>query len=221
MKFCILFFCFFISSVSAEEVLFSKALMALQENQVEEASRLFSEFLKLNPESESGRFNLALSFYRQNKMPDPARAYWRQILFKNPYSLQTREALSLIGDKKYFWLWIPEDFILALMALSWVIFIFLKKTSMVFHIGVPLWMIVHVFSGYYFYHRFGNYGNLIQDCQVFSAPDFKAPVLFEQKSGALVKELDKKDEVRDWSHVKISTTKSGWIRSSFILSLKF
>ena len=68
---------------------------------------------------------------------DPARAYWRQILFNNPYSRQTKEALNTIEDKKYFWLWIPQDFVLGLIALSWfiLILIFLKKPFWLFNGG--------------------------------------------------------------------------------------
>ncbi|MDE0120079.1 MAG: hypothetical protein OXM55_08760 [Bdellovibrionales bacterium] len=222
-KFWPLLLFLFISSTLAQDKLFSKALLSLQEGQTEEASRLFSEFLEINPESESGRFNLALSFYRQKQAPDPARAYWRQILFKNPYSLQTRAALNSVEDKKYFWLWIPEDMLLAFMALSWIILLFLlfkKKSGAMFPLGISLWVIAHVFSAYYFYHRFENYGSLIKTCKVFSAPDSKAPVLFEQKAGTLVKVREKNSPLKTWSQVQISPTKTGWVKTSFILPLK-
>ena len=222
-KLCSLLLCLFISSALAEESLFSKGLFALQKGQTKEASRLFSEFLEINPESESGRFNLALSFYRQKQAPDPARAYWRQILFKNPYSVQTRAALNSIEDKKYFWLWIPEDLFLILMALSgmWVLFLLFKKKSRVLlRLGISLWVMVNIFSSYYFYHRFENYGSLIKTGSVFSAPDFGAPILFEQKAGTMVKIQNKNISLENWSQIRISQTKVGWIPSSFILPIK-
>ncbi|MDE0518593.1 MAG: hypothetical protein OXH36_03425 [Bdellovibrionales bacterium] len=218
-----LLFCVFVSSALAQEGLFSKALLALQKGQAKEASRLFSEFLEINPESESGRFNLALSLYRQKQAPDPARAYWRQVLFKNPYNSQTRAALNSIKDKKYFWLWIPADLFLALMAFSGVMVLFLlfkKKLGSVFQWTLFLWVIVHAFSAYYFYHRFENYGSLIQSCQVFSAPSSKAPVLFEQEAGALVKVQDKNSSLKSWSQIRISPSKIGWVPSAFILPIK-
>ena len=49
---------------------------------------------------------------------------------------------------------------------------------------------------------------------VLSAPDAKAPVLFEQKAGALVTVLPKKDKLQEWSHIEISPSK----RAGFILT---
>lgn len=222
MRFYILLFCFFTLSARAEESLFNKALTSLQNNKPQEAIHLFSEFLKTNPQSEAGLFNLALSFYRQSGKKDPARAYWRQILFKNPYSLQTKEALNIIEDKKYFWIWLPADLILGLMALSWLalVFILFKKKLPALRLWIPVWLIVHGFSSYYFYHRLRNYSTLMQDSMILSAPDAKAPVLFEQTAGALVRVLPQKDHLQEWSHIQISPTKKGWLHSNLLLPLK-
>ena len=222
MRFYSLLFLFFTLSAQAEEDLFNKALSHLQNNKTQEAIHLFSEFLKTNPQSEAGLFNLALSFYRQSGKKDPARAYWRQILFKNPYNLQTKDALNAIEDKKYFWLWLPEDLVLGLMALSWMILIFtlFKKKLPALRLWIPVWLIVHGFSSYYFYHRLSNYSTLMQDSTILSAPDAKAPVLFEQPAGALVKVLPKKNHLTEWSHIQISPTKKGWLHSNRLLPLK-
>ena len=222
MRFSLLFFCFFVGSANATEDLFNKALINLQDNKPEEASRLFSEFLKTEPASEAGLFNLALSLYRQSGKKDPARAYWRQILFNNPYSRQTKEALNSIEDKKYFWVWIPQDLVLGLIALSWfiLILIFFKKNFFAFRWWIPIWFIFHGFSFYYFYYRMGNYSTLMQDSMVLSAPDTTAPVLFEQKAGAMVKVLPKKDNLQEWSHIEISPGKRGWLHAHLLLPLK-
>ncbi len=218
----ILFFCFFAGSAQATEDLFNKALTNLQDNKPEEASRLFSEFLKTKPQSEAGLFNMALSLYRQSGKEDPARAYWRQVLFQNPYNRQTREALNLIEDKKYFWLWIPQDFILGLIAFSWfiLIFLFFKKKFLALRWWLPVWFIVHGFSSYYFYFRTGNYSTLMQDSMVLSAPDVTAPALFEQTAGVLVKVLPEKNDLQKWSHIETSTGKRGWLHSHLLLPLK-
>ena len=222
MKFFVLFFCFFVGSADATEDLFNKALTNLQDNKPAEAARLFSDFLKTKPASEAGLFNLALSLYRQDEKKDPARAYWRQILFNNPYNQQTREALNLIEDKKYFWLWTPPDFIMGLMAFSWLIFIllFFKKKFFSLRWWIPVWLVVHGFSSYYFYLRMGNHSTLMQDSMVLSAPDTTAPVLFEQTAGVLVKVLPEKDPLPNWSHIETSPGKRGWLHSRLLLPLK-
>ena len=217
----ILFFCVFIGSAQAEEALFNKALTHLQENQPEEAIHLFSDFLKTEPKSEIGRFNLALSFYKQSGNKDPARAYWRQMLFENPYNPQVKAALNALKDKKYFWLWWPSDLILFLMVLSWVILIFLlfkKKSAAI--MWLPVWIVAHSFSAWYFYHRLGNYSSLMADSRVLSAPDDKASVLFRQEAGALVKVLGKAGDSQEWSHIQVSFAKSGWLSSDRLLPLK-
>ena len=220
---CIFLLCFSVGSAAEEEeALFNKALKALQEDRIEEAAGLFSAFLKIKPQSQAGRFNLALSLYRQNQNQGIAQAYWRQILFENPYSLQTKIALKAVGDKKYFWLWLPVDLILALMALSWgalILFLFQKKLFAA-RLWIPVGLLIHCFGAYYFYHRRGNYSSLIQDSVVLSAPDLKAPVLFEQKAGVLLKVLQEKNGLQKWSHVQISPTKSGWLYSHLLLPLK-
>lgn len=221
MRFLILLFCFFIGSTKATADLFDKALTNLQDNKPEEASRLFSEFLKTNPDSEAGRFNLALSLYRHSGKKDPARAYWRQILFNNPYSRQTKEALISIEDKKYFWLWIPKDLTLGLMSFSWLVLIFFlfKKNFFTLRLWIPVWFIIHGFSAYYFYYRMGDHSTLMRNSMVLSAPDSKAPILFEQKAGALVKILPKKKYLPEWSHIEV-LGKRGWLPSHLLLSLK-
>lgn len=201
------------------KVLFEKALNQLKNNNPSSASKLFSKLLKTHPESKSGRFNLALSLYQQPDKKDQARAILRQVLFEDPYHAQTRSLLKQLKDKKYFWLWIPEDFILALMALglSGLIFAIFRKSLPIFRLGVGLFLIFQGFGAYYFYLRALNYGSLKQDSPVLSGPDPSAPVLFEQKAGTLLKALSMKTQ-EGLIHVQISNNR-GWLNASKFLPL--
>ncbi len=217
-----LFYFFWTSFTLAvgSEDLFYEALVTLQKGQAEQAGRMFSEFLKTHPQSLSGRFNLALSLYRQTENPDPARAYWRQILFEDPYNKQIKDILNTFGDTLPFWLLWPKDLFLALIALSWIVLLlaFFKNKELVY-LCLPVWLIAQGLSAYYFYHRLGSYSSLMQDSVVLSAPDSKAPVLFKQKSGALVKVLAVENRSKKWSHVQISPAKTGWLESNVLLPL--
>ena len=210
-----------VTDVSEKEV-FNKALAALQEERTEEASLLFLEFLKLKPFSEVGRFNLALSYWKSEKK-GLALAYFRELLFENPYNQSSKIALKKLGDKQYLWLWLPVDLILAVIALSWGIFIFVlfKKRFSVLYLYIPVLLGFHCFSLWYFYCHSNDYATLIQDAVVLSAPDPKAPVLFEQKAGVFLKILPKKTSFPEWTPVQIpSLQQRGWLYSRFLQPLK-
>ncbi len=210
-----------VADISEKEV-FNKALAALQEERTEEAGLLFLEFLKLKPFSEVGRFNLALS-YLQSEKKGLALAYFRELLFENPYNQSSKMALKKLGDKPYLWLWLPVDLILAVIALSWGIFIFVlfKKRFSVLYFYIPVFLGLHGFSFWYFYCRSADYATLIQDAVVLSAPDPKAPVLFEQKAGVFLKILPKKTNFPEWTPVQIpSVQQRGWLYSRFLQPLK-
>ena len=66
------------------------------------------------------QFNKGLSFYQQGQ-EGLAKAYWRPVLFQRPYDSQIQLALKTVGDKKYFWLWIPEDLVLLVISLCFLI----------------------------------------------------------------------------------------------------
>ena len=209
-------------STLSEQELFNKALTFLQEGRSEEAIPFFLEFLKLKPFSEAGRFNLALS-YLQSEKKGLALAYLRQLIFQNPYHRSAKVALKKLGDKKYFWLWFPMDLTLVLIALSWGIFIFIlfrKKNSLVY-LYMPVFLVVHCFSGGYFYYRLANYVTLTKDSVILSAPDPKAPALVEQKAGVLLKKLSQKPYLPKWIPVKIPVSgQKGWLYSPLVQPLK-
>ena len=73
--------------------------------------------------TEATQFNKGLSFYQQGQ-EGMAKAYWRSVLFQNPYNRQVRLALNKVQDERYFWLWIPEDIALLLMALVFFVLCF-------------------------------------------------------------------------------------------------
>ena len=206
------------------KALFEEALKALKEGHAEQAEIWFSEFLKTKPGSEAARYNLALSLYRQDGKEGLAQAYWRQILFKNPYHLQSRAGLKTLGDRAYFWLWLTEDMVLALMALSWaaLILALFKKRLYLARSWVFTGLVVHGLGAGYFYFRRGNYSTVVRDCSVLSAPDSAASVLFKQKAGVFLKvkkELSKKGDSLQWSHVQGFRGKSGWLSSCCLLPL--
>ena len=237
-----LFFSFAGKAFAGEaETLFQSALLKLQEGKTKESSALFYEFLKIRPDSLSARFNLAISLYRQSAKPDPARAYLRQVLFKKPYNKQVRAFLRELKDKEYFWLWLPKDLVLILMALSWLSIlpfrafwkllkplrskkaVFLQKAGKNKVLRFSCWAFFLCAQGFgvlYFYHRRAPYGTLIQDSVVLSAPSEAAPALFKEKAGALIRLLPvRKKNLSGWSHVQISRSKSGWLRSDTFLPL--
>ena len=74
----------------------------------------------LNSTSLSEKYNKGLSFYQQGRV-GLAKAYWRAVLFQKPYNGTVRSALKAVEDKKYFWLWVPEDFALALIAFGFFV----------------------------------------------------------------------------------------------------
>ncbi len=203
------------NSLLTAKAIFDKGLKTLK-SQPAEAEKLFSLYLKSYPDSLPGRFNLALSFYQQTGKKDLARAYLRQILFENPYHTPTRTFLKNLNDKKYFWLWIPEDLILSIMALSGMLLIlalFKKVRTLIW----PLFFIIQSLGGYYFFHRLRDYSSLTKDSLALSAPDPKAPILFEIKAGALTRTLFH-DQEEGLSHVQISANR-GWVKSSYLLPI--
>lgn len=172
--------------------------------------------------SQKELFNRALYLYQQDKLQSKSKAYFRQILFQNPYNIQTKQVLQKLGDKKYFWLWIPPDFILILLFCSYSIFmvlIFFKKQLWVYGY-LPFLFISSFFGIYYFYQRNLDHYSLIQDTVVLSAPHLKAPILFKQKAGVVLKVLSKNYKVTHWSHVEISNTQSGWLSSKILIPVK-
>ncbi len=210
---------FAFSATKEKKALFEKALTHFKNNKFSESSAIFLSLLKTQPESEALRFNLALSLYQKTGKKDPARAYLRQILFENPYHAQARELLKNLEDKKYFWLWIPEDFILALMALGLggMIFAIFRKSLFLFRLGAGFFLILWGFSAYYFYPRITHYGSLKQDSSLLSGPDSSAPVLFEPKAGSLLKVLSP-ETPEGLIHVQIAKNK-GWLQSEDFLPL--
>ena len=221
MKFFIYFLIFSLLPLlafSTEETSLNKALTVLEQGKVKQAQHLFSKILKEQKNSQEARFNLALFLYQKTGKTAWAKAYWRQILFENPYSQQTKEALKKVKDKKYFWLWLPGDLVLALMALSLGIFLFLfyKKQGIIFSLFIIL--ITHSFGIYYFFHRFGNYSTVIQDSPILNAPDPQASVQFSEKAGTLLKILP--DSLPAWSHVQFSNNQRGWISTKHLIPVK-
>ena len=166
------FFIYFLVAISTpftfsmEEKELNKALTLLEQGKVQQVKSLFSQYIQSQKNSKQTRFDLALSLQKAEK-PAWAKAYWRQILFENPYSQQTKKALKLVEDKKYFWLWLPGDFVLTLMVLSLGVFLLLlyKKQGITFSLFIIL--ITHSFGLYYFFHRFSHYNTLLQDSPVF------------------------------------------------------
>ncbi len=234
----VLFICLFFSfaaKAQSPKALFDKAVLKLSKGETKESSALFYEFLKLDPNSLSARFNLALSLYRQSAKPDPARAYLRQILFEKPYNKEVKVFLRKLGDKKYFWLWIPKDIVLILAALALLFILpfrgqrlkegagsFYDKTvtnkSLKFFCFL-FFVCIESFSVAYFYFRAEPMGTLIKDLPVLSAPVKNAGVLFEGKAGALARLLPVKQKPSGWILVRIPSSGSGWIGSQAFLPL--
>ena len=217
------FFIYFLITIltpfafSIEEKELNKALTLLEQGKIQEVQSLFSQYVKAQKNSKQARFNLALSLQKSEKIAW-AKAYWRQILFENPYSQQTKKALRFVEDKNYFWLWLPSDLVLVLMALSFGIFLFLfyKKQGIIFSLFIIL--ITHSFGIYYFFHRFSNYGTVIQDSPIFNAPDSQASIQSSEKAGALLKVLP--DSLPEWSHVKHPNNQRGWIPTKYLIPVK-
>ena len=219
MKFFIYFLIIIPTSFafSMEEKELNKALTLLEQGKVQQVRSLFSQYIKSQKNSKQARFDLALSLQKSGKVAW-AKAYWRQILFENPYSQQTKKALKLVEDKKYFWLWLPSDFVLALMALSLGIFLFFfyKKQGITFSLFIIL--ITHSFGIYYFFHRFNNYNTLLQESSILSAPDSQASVQSSEKAGALLKTWP--ESLPEWSHVKLPNNQRGWIPTKYLIPVK-
>ena len=217
------FFIYFLVAISTpftfsmEEKELNKALTLLEQGKVQQVKSLFSQYIQSQKNSKQTRFDLALSLQKAEK-PAWAKAYWRQILFENPYSQQTKKALKLVEDKKYFWLWLPGDFVLTLMVLSLGVFLLLlyKKQGITFSLFIIL--ITHSFGLYYFFHRFSHYNTLLQDSPVLNAPDSQASVEFSEKAGALLKTLP--DSLPEWSHVKLPNNQRGWIPTKYLIPVK-
>ena len=214
-------------STQPSEDFFNQGLNYLQKNQDKKARHSFKEYLKKNPKSLSARFNLALSFYQQSvreeqaHLKELARAYFRQVLFENPYHSPTRQALSLLKDKKYFWLWLPPDLILVFMAFSiiFLLWLFFKKKPL--KLGITICLIGLAISGAYFYYRLQDHGTLMQDCAILSAPSSKASSIALAKQGSLIRILSKnRPSTKGWLAIQQESGLKAWLPSSCILPLK-
>jgi len=75
------------------------------------------------------------------------------------------------------------------------------------------------FSIYYFYHRLSDYGTLTSEVEFLSAPNPKAPLLFKESSGQLVKIIREDKALKKWVQAKSSRHKVGWIKSKYFLPL--
>lgn len=205
----------FVFSMEGEE--FNQALALLEQGKVQQVKSLFSQYIKTQKNSQKARFNLAVSLQKSQKT-NWAKAYWRQILFENPYSQQTKKALTLVKDQKHFWLWLPSDLVLALIAFSLGAFLFLfyKKQGITFLVLIIL--ITHSFGIYYFFHRGSHYSTLIQDSPVLSAPDSQASIQFSEKAGALLKTLP--NNITEWSHIKLPNNQRGWVPTKYLIPVK-
>ena len=188
--------------------------------------------------SVSERYNKALSFYKAGKT-GLAKAYWRQVLFQKPANKQVRSALKAVGDKKYFWLWIAEDFVLALIAIAVFVLCFSmwrfqgvatqkdyssKNMAILFikqKIGTLLCcFLCFALGAVYIYFRYGDYHTLKEDSMFLSAPDLQAPPLFEKTSGLLLKQLRSMElNGETWSQVGLPHNQTGWLKSDKLIPI--
>ena len=75
-------------------------------------------------------------------------------------------------------------------------------------------MICFSLCGFYFYFRLSDYQTLKESSAFLSAPDPKAPVLFERMGGVLLKKIGSATiEDKEWSHVLVPNRQTGWLRS--------
>ena len=192
------------------------------------------------------QFNKGLSFYQQGQ-EGLAKAYWRPVLFQRPYDSQVQLALKTVGDKKYFWLWIPEDLVLLVISLCFLILClcmwrFLaslklsvqKKTGTEDSQALIFWLFIQkkpilllfclmcfALGAVYFYFRYSDYYTLAEDSAFLSAPDPGAPVLFEKTGGELLKQISsrKAKGEESWSHVRLPDQQTGWLKSDKLIAI--
>ena len=219
-------------SLKSQALIFQKGLKALQKNQT--ASPFFFEFLKKEPLSSAGLFNLGFSFYQEGK-ESLAKAFWRQALFQNPYDPRLRTALKKVGDKSYFWLWIPEDLVWGLMAIAFFILSLciwhfrphqsLNKEKSKVQDQAFFWLFVRknwfsvffcsfcfIVGSFYFYVRLKPYHTLTEEALLFSAPDPQAPTLLELEKGRVILKI--KDLSKEWQKARLLEGPTGWLKKT-------
>ena len=217
----------FASSGAALPAEWREALTLLKDQKSYEAADVFEKLLETHPFSRPVRYNLALARYQQGRT-GLALAGWRELLWEDSLDLRTwrtlkntqREVVSLSSlNRQMWWLFVPPDLFLALVALSAGMGLFLLYKNR--YRALRLWCIPGFLtlglSGYYFWARHSSYVTLIQDGQILNAPHPEALPLVSQNEGAF---LRVKNIKKGWIQVALPAFQRGWISTETALLLK-
>ncbi|MCB0422893.1 MAG: hypothetical protein KDD61_17970 [Bdellovibrionales bacterium] len=85
------------ASDNASREVFSKGIGAFQKKEFSEASKLFAEVLREEPNNPSALYNWGLSLYQEGKVGQ-ALAAWRRSQALSPFSGETRKALKFAKE---------------------------------------------------------------------------------------------------------------------------
>lgn len=129
---------------------------------------------------------------------------FRQDLYMNP--LQAKNVLDQLGFSPPFWMIIPVEFFLILMAISLLVFSF-NRWKIVFFIGSLL-----LSSSFLFYRHLPRV-TAIESGSAKSAPHPKARVVFSIQKGDW---LIKKKTVKEWTQVKRAGQELGWASNTIL-----